>query len=118
LYLADGFSQQHRLSRRPSPKRCAQTKLRHRNLYWRAGCQSRRPRQSDTYPARESPFGGATARHYSSGEAAGAGANRSTAQSKGRILIRRDIWRQIAQLRVSEPSQAADSFAGVPTASP
>jgi hypothetical protein len=43
LYRADGFSRQHRLSRRPSPKRCAQTKLRHRNLYWQAVSRSRRP---------------------------------------------------------------------------
>ena len=50
------------------------------------------PRQSDTYPARESPFGGATARHYSSGEAAGPGANRTASRWKDSILIRRDMW--------------------------
>jgi hypothetical protein len=76
-------------------------------------------RQSDIHPARESPFGGATARHHSPGEAAGTGANRTASRWKDSILIRpRHLGGQIAQLRVSEPSQAADSFAGVPTASP
>jgi hypothetical protein len=54
---------------------------------WAAKAGTRR--QSDTHPARESPFDGATARHYSSGEAAGTGANRTASRWKNSILIRR-----------------------------
>ena len=57
---------------------------------WAAKAGTRR--QSDTHPARESPFDGATARHYSSGEAAGTGANRTASRWKDSILIRPDIW--------------------------
>jgi hypothetical protein len=66
---------------------------------------------------RESPFGGATARHHSIGR------SRRHRREPARVPMERfnsdsraHVGAQIAQLRVSEPSQAADSFAGVPTA--
>src|SRR5438477_5860726 len=116
LYRADGFSRQHRLSRRPSPKRCAQTKLRHRNLYWQAVSRSRRPTTIRSLSGPQEPvrrcrgpslFIGRSRRH-----------RHVVPMEKFNSDSPRHLGSRIAQLRVSEPSQAADSFAGVPTASP
>lgn len=74
-------------------------------------------RQSDNHSARESPFDRATTHRYPSGQAAGTGTHRTTAGWKSSILICRGHAAQIARLRVSESSQPADSFSGLPTAS-
>jgi len=87
LCREDGFSLQRRLSGRQFPK-----PRRQHNLDWHVGCQSPRIRQFDTHPARESPFSGTTARHHSSGEAAGTGASRTASRWKNSILIRQNIW--------------------------
>jgi len=118
LYRADGFSRQHRLSRRPSPKRCAQTKLRHRNLYWQAVSRSRRPTTIRSLSGPQEPV------RRCRGPSLFIGRSRRHRREPDRVPMEkfnsesaRHIHGPDCQLRISHCSQATDSFPGLPTGS-